>query len=235
MSYLVAHPQYMLYGFLALVFILARIPVVGKYIRVVNTLFHETGHSIMTLLTDGQVIKSELFSNTSGTTITKSKSKSGQFMIALAGYPFASGMALLFAFMIRNDYFDAVLICIASTAFINLIFFVRNTHGIIWIISIIALTVLNFIYGNTFSTVISALAVSGIMLLESLWSSIVITYLSVTNAKAAGDATNLAKLTNIPGFLWAIIFLGFSGFVTYITILMFSTYDYNTLRNFINI
>ena len=216
---------------LVLSFVIARIPVIGKYLRVVNTLIHETGHSIMTLLTDGQVIKVELFSDTSGTTVTKSKSKFGQFMIAFSGYPFAAFMAYLFSFLIYNHYFSAVIISIAVLAFINLLFFVRNAHGIIWLIIFIALAVLNMMYGNKLSTIGFAVIVGAVNLLETLWSSLVITLLSFRKGKSAGDATNLHKLTHVPAFIWALLFLTMSVFVVYRVVLMFMDFNFDAFSN----
>lgn len=213
---------------LVLSFVIARIPVIGKYLRVVNTLIHETGHSLMTLLTDGQVIKVELFSDTSGTTVTKSKSKFGQFMIAFAGYPIAAGMAYFFIFLIYHHYFSAVIITLTAIAFINLLFFVRNAHGIIWIVIFIALAVLNMKFGNRLSTICFAVVISAVNLLETLWSCLVITLLSFRKGKSAGDATNLHKLTHVPAFIWALLFLAMAAFAAYRAGILLLHYNYDT-------
>jgi len=229
MKLTVTHIQLIACALLVLSFVIARLPVVGKYLRVVNTLIHETGHSLMTLMTDGQVIKVELFSDTSGTTVTKSKSKFGQFLIAFSGYPFATAMAYLFIFLIFNHYFTAVIITIAVIALINLLFFVRNAHGIIWIIIFLALAVVNWKFGNRLTTLIFAVIVGAVNLLESIWSSLVITVLSVRKGKSAGDATNLHKLTHVPAFIWALMFLSMAVFVAYRTALLFLHYNFEVL------
>ena len=230
MAFLIENIKYTFLALLGLSFIIARLPLIGKYFKVVNTLIHETGHSLMTLLTDGQVIAVELFSDTSGTTITKSKSKFGQFMIAFAGYPFASLMGYLFIFLVFNNYFSAVLITIGIIAILNLIFFVRNAHGIFWIITFSALIFVNFKFGNILSTIVFATVVSAITLFESLWSSIVLTILSIRKSKSAGDATNLSKVSHVPAFLWALIFLALSSFVVYKAVLLFLAFNFDTLQ-----
>lgn len=209
-------------------FLLNRVPYVGKFIRVVNTLLHETGHSIMALLTDGQVLKSELFSDTSGTTITKSKSKSGQVLIALAGYPFASLSGLALAWLFYNGYYYAVMMSLAGIAFINLLFFVRNAHGIFWLISFITIILVNMRFGNNTTNILLAAIVGSVVLTESLWSTFVLAYLSVSKPKNAGDASNLHKLTHIPAFIWALLFCGISVMVIYLTGLMYLQFDFKT-------
>jgi len=214
----------------ALSFLIARLPYVGKYLRVVNTLMHESGHSLMTLLTDGKVLKVELFSDTSGSTLTKSKSKFSQFLIAIAGYPFSSFMALCFAYLIFNNYFKAVLLAVAIIAFINLIFFVRNTHGVFWIITFVTLTLLSLRFGNNIVQYSFALIIAAICLLESLWSTIVIVKLSFSKSKNAGDADNLKKLTHIPAFLWALLFFSFAAFVSYKATILLLNFNADSLQ-----
>jgi len=230
MAFFIYNIKYSFLGLLVLSFIIARIPFIGKYFKVVNTLIHESGHSLMTLFTNGQVIKVELFADTSGTTITKSKSKFGQFMIAFAGYPFASLMGYLFVFLIFNGYFSAILITIGIIAIVNLIFFVRNAHGIFWTLSFTALIFLNFRYGSLVTTVIFATVVCAITLFESIWSSLVITIMSIRKSKSAGDATNLSKLTHIPALVWALFFLALASFVAYKAFLLYLSFDFSALQ-----
>jgi hypothetical protein len=69
--------------------IIGQIKIIGPYLRIINTMFHEFGHALFALFFKGKVLDMELFSDTSGTTLTQSKSKRGQFMVAIAGYPFS--------------------------------------------------------------------------------------------------------------------------------------------------
>ena len=52
--------------FLAVAFLIGRIPVVGKYIKSVNTMFHEDGHALFALIFGHGTNKIELFANTEG-------------------------------------------------------------------------------------------------------------------------------------------------------------------------
>ena len=65
--------QFLLYAFFAAGILITRLPFVGKFFRITNTLIHESGHAIMALLTSGNVVSIDLMSDTSGTATTKSK------------------------------------------------------------------------------------------------------------------------------------------------------------------
>jgi hypothetical protein len=105
--------DYILYALPVVVFIINRIPYVGKYLRVVNTLIHESGHAIAALVSSGEVYKVELFSDTSGTAVTKTKGKLSQFLVAIAGYPFGSAVAFLLFYIISRGEYRIVLYILA--------------------------------------------------------------------------------------------------------------------------
>ena len=48
--------QLLLFGFAAAALLVSRIPVLGKFFRSTNTLIHESGHALLTLLTSGNVV-----------------------------------------------------------------------------------------------------------------------------------------------------------------------------------
>src|SRR6056297_3111471 len=66
-----AQTYWMFYLTLVAAAVLPKIPFIGRYFQVFNTLIHEDGHAIMALLSRGQIKRIELFADTSGTTITK--------------------------------------------------------------------------------------------------------------------------------------------------------------------
>ena len=53
------------------------------------------------------------------------------------------------------------------------------------------------------------------MVTESAYSVLVLFYLSIRTPQSAGDATNLAKLTHVPAFIWSLFFMGYVAFVIY--------------------
>ena len=87
------------YYLLVVAFLLPRLPVVGKFFNIINTLIHELGHALMSLLLHGKVMKIQIFQDTSGVTTTKSDSKFKSTLVSLAGYPFASVMAFVCFFL----------------------------------------------------------------------------------------------------------------------------------------
>jgi len=230
MTLIIDNLTYFFIFLIAASFLVLRLAFIGKFFRVINTLIHETGHSIMALITDGEVLKVELFSDTSGTTITKSKSKFGQFMIAFAAYPFASVSAFLFVFLLSKNLFNELLLFLSVIALLNLIFYVRNRHGIIWILSFLCIIFINFRFGNIFSSFVFATIITAITLLESFWSVLVLVYLSFIKSKAAGDATNLAHISHVPACIWSLIFLLISSFLFFKSVIIYWHYDFTALQ-----
>jgi hypothetical protein len=213
--------KYFLYALPLVVLVVNRIPLVGKYVRVVNTLIHESGHTLFALLFNGEVLSVELFSDTSGTAVTKSKGKFSQFIVALSGYPFASVVSYLMFWFVFNEKYLTVMYVLASFAVINLLMFVKNAYGIYWLITFTALLLFANFYGNeTIYFSVSAF-LSGILLFESLYSSLQLVGISYKNPKKAGDATNLAKITHIPAIIWSLLFVAQSAFFIYLTVLLF--------------
>ena len=206
---------------LALAFLLPRIPIVGKFFNIINTLFHELGHAFMALLLQGEVTKIQIFSDTSGVTVTKSKSAVAAFFISLAGYPFASIAAYIAWYLMKYHFAMWFILGLSLLFLIILIFFIRNIYGIIWVLLFTALNgLLIFYFKNDTYLEIAATFYALSMLIESIWSPIVLLYLSFTHPEQAGDAANLKNITHIPAFFWALLFVGFSGLVTYYIIYM---------------
>lgn len=219
------YQKYFLYALPLIVLVVNRIPVVGKYVRVVNTLVHESGHTLFALLFNGEVLSVELFSDTSGTAVTKSKGKFSQFMVAFSGYPFASLVSYLMFMLVFNQKCLIVLYILASVSLINLLMFVKNSYGIYWLITFTILLLVTKFYGNETIYFFVASFLSGILLFESLYSSIQLLMISYKSPKKAGDATNLAKITHIPALIWSLVFVAQSVWFIYLSALLFYPVD----------
>ena len=187
-------------------FLLCRIPYAGRFLRVFNTLFHEGGHALAAWITSGEVLKIELFYDTSGTTITKSNSRGEQIIISLAGYIFASVVPWVFILLLSQGYEIALHITITALSGILLLLAVRNTYGIIWILVMLAAYFLVIFKAPQYSWMMVYLY-TGIMLLEGVFSAAVVCWLSVAAPDNAGDATNLKKYTGLPVWFWGLFFL----------------------------
>lgn len=182
---------------------------------------HESGHAIAALMASGQVYNVELFSDTSGTAVTKTKGKFGQFLVSFAGYPFGSAVAYLLFYLITIERTDYVLYVMACFALMNLMFYVRNTYGIFWIISFTALLFIVKFYAGDFAQYIFVMFISGIMLFEAFYSSIELISIARKRAKSAGDAANLARQTGIPTMFWAFLFMAQSLVFIWLTAKLF--------------
>ncbi len=213
--------DYYLYALPLVVLVINRIPYVGKYLRVVNTLIHESGHALFALLSSGEVYEVELFSDRSGTATTKTNGKFSRFLVALMGYPFGSAFAYLMFYLISQDYIHVVLYIVAIIALLNLAMLVRNTYGVFWLITVIILIMVVVFYSNDIVQYVFTLWLSGVMLFESLYSSIELVIIASKKSKAAGDAYNLERFTGIPAMLWALLFVAQAGVFVYLTIKLF--------------
>jgi hypothetical protein len=205
----------LLYILIGVAFILPKIPIIGKFFNIINTAIHELGHALMALLIDGKVHKIELLGDSSGVTVTQSKSKFGSFLIALAGYPFAAATGWLFLFMNSVGYEKGVVVGLPLLFLIMLMFWIRNIYGIIWTLLFIGLNVFLIYYDKANWIMIAANFYAIAIIIESLSSSFAILYLSFFRSDSAGDATNLQKITHIPTFFWGALFCAFSCFMGY--------------------
>lgn len=213
---------YILYALPVVVFILNRIPYIGKYLRVVNTLIHESGHAVAALIASGEVYAVELFSDRSGTTVTKrANTKKGRFFVAFLGYPFGSAAAYGLFYLISVNQCNMVLYALACIAILNLMFYVRNSYGIFWLITFTAIIFIVKFWGDEMVQYAFSSWLCGIMLFEALYSSTELITICWKKPKNAGDASDLAAISKIPSMFWALIFLVQAGWFVYLTIRLF--------------
>lgn len=180
----------------------------GSIFRVYNTLFHELGHGIMSLCTSGNVHKIELFSNAGGVAVTSNKTWISKFLVSIAGYPFASAMGWLMLTQL-NSYNQLYLAYgILGIYVLSLLFWVRNKYGIIWLLANILLVGLAIYFNQYHYAKWYFFIVGSLIMLESIWSCLVILYISAESPSEAGDTKNLRDLTFIPAIVWSLIFCG---------------------------
>lgn len=80
--------------FIILTLVLVNIPIFGNYIKIINTVIHESGHALMALF-GGKVQHISLFLNTEGVTYTSHSGWFGGFLTGVSGYVFSSFFAFL--------------------------------------------------------------------------------------------------------------------------------------------
>lgn len=82
--------------FLVVAAVLTRVIPFSSFFRNVDTLVHEFGHAIVTLLVSGKVLYIHLFADHSGVTYSSAAAHSWRFiLIALAGYIVSTVFAVL--------------------------------------------------------------------------------------------------------------------------------------------
>lgn len=206
------------YIMLVLALITVRVPVAGKYFRLVATMVHEAAHAFMALLLSGEILSVNLFSDASGSTVTKSKNKFSQALVAFAGYPATSFTALLLLYLLNLHFEKYILFILLSLVMLLVVLFVRNTFGLVWSISFIALNIFLLYFDNKILNYYIIAFYCTSLLAESFLSTLVLLRLSYINSKKAGDASNLAKMTGIPALIWSVIFLSIASMTVYLAV-----------------
>ena len=194
--------------FIAIAILITNIPIIGNYVKIINTVIHESGHALMALV-GGKVHNISLFHNTEGTTFTSHSNWFGGFFTGIAGYMFSSFMAFLsFLFISRKKYKPLIIILLIFIG-VNLVFWVRNFYGIFWLISFGVAFLLLLKKGSITLVQNCLLLIASILLIESVSSSFIILMLSFVQSHSAGDATGVANVTFfIPAQVWGLFFFG---------------------------
>lgn len=195
-----------LIGMFILTFLIARIPNVGVYFRCINTLIHEVGHALFSILTSGSIERIELFGDTSGAAYTRSKNIFGKLLVPLAGYPFASFAAFGAFWLLETGKQDWFILALGSVSLLSLILWVRNSYGIFWLITFSLILFAVWYFENASFSFYITYFFACMLAIESLYSSLVILYISAENPKGSGDASNLRKLTFVPAVVWGVLF-----------------------------
>jgi hypothetical protein len=189
-------------------FLLGVIPVVGRYVAVINTFLHEVGHALMAYLLGGQVHSISLFANTEGNAVTAHSGRLAQNFTAFAGYPFASISGLVMVWAIKNGYSSYVLLGWCSLLIVAFILWIRNLYGFFWAISFGAITYY-VMFQNISLKEPFVYLITAVVVVQSVFSALIILYLSITRPDDSGDAAHLSRSTVfIPAFIWGIIFAG---------------------------
>lgn len=192
--------------FTVVALVLLKIPVIGKYVSLINTLIHEVGHALMAMLTGGRVAKIELFANTEGTAWASHRFYLGGVMTSLAGYPVASATAFLFVYFSVTNQVQFILLGLLGVLAVSAVFWIRNLYGMLWVFTFgAALTYLLWL-GNPVISANIALFITSIVFIASITTAFDILKLSVKTPRDAGDASNLARSALLPAPIWGLLF-----------------------------
>lgn len=203
------------YSYVLAVFVVARLPYIGAFVRVFNTLVHEGAHALVAILTSGKIFKIELQSNTSGSTLSASKNKFCQFLIAISGYPLAAATAYGLFYFLINGFGSEILIGIIIFTSILLLLFIRNTFGIIWAIIFIGLISFVLYLDNPKIIDFSVMTLAFILATEALFSTLMLLLIALESPSDSGDAKILSSITMLPAIFWALVFVATNGIIVY--------------------
>ncbi len=184
-------------------------------------MLHESGHALMALITNGKVERIDLFADTSGQALTKSKNSFLSFLVVFAGYPLASVATWgLFILLSRQQYYFIIYLSI-GLMLLNLLFWVRNWYGILWLlISISGLGALIY-FENSLVTEYAILIICAAAISEAVYSAWVVLYLSLKMPKSSGDAYLLSQIALMPPFVWGILFFAQAIYFAWLSMMQF--------------
>lgn len=195
-----------IYPYLITALIICHIPIIRRVFCTINTMVHESGHAIAALLTIGKVYSVSLFMNSEGLAETGTRSWISRFIISYAGYTISSIVAFLSFHSIYIDKSYFIFFGLLILAIINLILWVRNFYGILWLSAFIGFSIYLEYHQLVELKDSFTLLLACIILIHSVTSALAIFYLSIFNTRNAGDATNLANQTSIPAIFWGLLF-----------------------------
>ncbi|WP_052712180.1 M50 family metallopeptidase [Domibacillus indicus] len=186
--------------------LLIYIPVAGKYFRLLNTLLHEIGHVLASLVCGGGIYQVRLFWDTSGAAYTTYSHRLAAIITSLAGYPFASVSAFAAYWGLRHGYTEWLYGGLFAVLGASMVLWVRNWFGFIWLAAFLAGTMAVYLYASETIQQAYVSLVAAVLLVESVRSSWVILFLSIKFPKNAGDASTLKKSTGISSRIWGLLF-----------------------------
>ncbi|TCZ76325.1 M50 family peptidase [Paenibacillus albiflavus] len=178
----------------------------SSFFRNVETLIHEFGHALLTLVLSGKVHFIYLFSNHSGVTYSYVNERWQFIPIALAGYILSAILTIVLFWLYNRNQHRKGLIGLTILTLICVLFFVRNAFGVFWCIGFIALNIGAYLLPWKWVRDFYYLLISFICLVESVIGPMYLAFLSITSPASAGDAANLSRITFIPAIIWSLLF-----------------------------
>ena len=186
--------------------IITRLLPFSSFFRMLDTMVHEFGHAVATLMLSGHVERIELNSDHSGVTYSALSSQWRLIVASLAGYPAASLFSVLLFYLYHKHKAVIGLIILTAIAAVMLVFFVHSGYGVWWLVGFGVLNSVILLLGPKIQN-IYYLMLAILALTESFVSSLFLLVAAITQPSAAGDAANLQRLTGIPAVVWAVLFV----------------------------
>lgn len=175
--------------------------------RTLDTMVHEFGHAVVTLLTSGEVIRIDLNADHSGVTYSTLTSNWAAILTALAGYIGASLFAVLLFYLFYKRLEQLGFAVMTLIAAVMVALYVHGGYGFWWLAGFILLNAIIMFFAGNWLRKGYYLLLAFITLEESVLAPSMLMLAAVTSPGQAGDASNLAASTFIPAPVWAALFL----------------------------
>lgn len=183
------------------------VPALWRRGRHLVTIAHEGGHALVATLTGRRLGGIRLHSDTSGLTVSRGRPRGfGMILTLLAGYTAPALLGLAAATILGAGYASALLwLLLAALALI--LVQIRNWFGL-WSVLVTGALILALTwFGTPLVQGIGALLITTFLLLGAVRTAI---ELQVSRSRRGGlssDADQLARLTHVPGIVWAALFV----------------------------
>ncbi len=183
------------------------VPALWRRARHLVTIAHEGGHALVATLTGRRLGGIRLHSDTSGLTVSRGRPRGfGMVLTLLAGYPAPALLGLAAATILGAGYASGLLwLLLAALALI--LVQIRNWFGL-WSVLVTGALILALTWlGTPLVQGIGALLITTFLLLGAVRTAI---ELQVSRSRRGGlssDADQLARLTHVPGIVWAALFV----------------------------
>lgn len=197
---LFANPSFFVYVFIA--FIILQIPLISIPFKWLESYFQEMSHGISALITGGNILRIELFTNGAGLCTTQGGSR---FIVSFMGYAGATAWGVLLYVSARSHQrvAQASVLGILLLLICTVIFWVSDLLTLFILLVLIAVCVLKLKLPRL-NYIQHTLKLLGLMvLLNSIQSP-----LYLFDGRSMGDGATLSQLTYIPEFLWVCIWFG---------------------------
>ena len=175
--------------------------------RYALTIVHEGGHALVAVATGRRLSGIRLHSDTSGLTVSRGPSRGpGMVLTALAGYP-APALLGVGAALLLADRRSLAVLWLAVLGLLGLLVWVRNLFGLWVLLVAVAGLVLVTWWGQPVHQSVAAWTLTWFLLLGSPRPVVEMQASRRRRRGATSDADVLARLTRVPGTVWALLML----------------------------
>ncbi|WP_241986671.1 M50 family metallopeptidase [Cryobacterium fucosi] len=183
------------------------VPALWRRGRHLITIAHEGGHALVATLTGRRLGGIRLHSDTSGLTVSRGRPRGlGMVLTLLAGYTAPALLGLAAATILGAGYASGLL-WLLLVALTLILVQIRNWFGL-WSVLVTGTLILVITwFGTPLVQGIGALLITTFLLLGALRTAL---ELQVSRSRRGGlssDADQLARLTHVPGIVWAALFV----------------------------